>query len=79
MARPRKTLDELVRDGTFLARRHEGLLAGPILPQLALAALQREYIRADDERVRRVIAREFEHIVRALAGHRATATASPPV
>jgi hypothetical protein len=75
VARPRKTLDELVRDGTFLARRYEGLLAGPILPQLALASLQEQYVAADDERLRRVI----EHIVRALAEQRGTVTASPPV
>lgn len=41
--RPRKTLAELVREGSFLARRHDGLLAGDDVEDPTLAALQALY------------------------------------
>jgi phage terminase large subunit-like protein len=65
VARPKKRLDQLVRDGTFLARRHEQLLDGPELSWPTLAELQQRYDAADDDRLRRTIALDFERAVRA--------------
>jgi phage terminase large subunit-like protein len=62
---PRKTLRQLVQDGTFEARRqtHRELLDGPDVPWPALAALQERYRQADGNFMQRAIAREFERAV----------------
>jgi hypothetical protein len=62
--RPRKTPAQLVADGTFLARRHGGLLAGESVDEPTLAGLQRMYRRAESDRQRRKIAIAFEKLVR---------------
>jgi hypothetical protein len=65
MGRPRKTLRELVWDGTFRARRHASLLAGePMDERPDLADLQWLYSAAEDDFVARAIAVRFERIVR---------------
>jgi hypothetical protein len=63
--RPRKTLEALVADGSFLARRHGDLLAGEPLDDPVLAALQALYRQAGDDRQRRRVALQFEKVVRA--------------
>jgi hypothetical protein len=60
----RKTLEQLVLDGTFLARKDHPLLAGPELPWSAFAALQRKYRAASEPFERRAIALAFERLVR---------------
>jgi phage terminase large subunit-like protein len=68
MARPRKTLAQLVRDGTFLARRAEDrqLLLGPPLDHWpAFASLQRRYAAASSVPERRAIALDFQRLVKA--------------
>ena len=60
--RPRKSLKALVAGGTFRARRHADLLAGPLLDDQTLAALQRLYRQARDDRQRRRIAVQFEKL-----------------
>jgi hypothetical protein len=62
--RPRKLLEELVADGTFLARRHAELLGGPPVEDPRLAGLQRMYRRAEDDQQRRRVAISFEKLVR---------------
>lgn len=64
--RPRKTLAELVREGSFLARRHDGLLAGDDVEDPTLAALQALYGQVGDDRQRRRVALRFEKICRAV-------------
>jgi phage terminase large subunit-like protein len=61
--RPAKTLPEHVRDGTFRARRHHQLLAGPDLPWAGFARLQQRFRRASSEPERRAIGVEFEQAV----------------
>lgn len=61
MARPAKTLLRHVREGTFRARRHAELLAGPELKQWpACAILQRQYRESGDPGDKSAIALEFE-------------------
>ena len=62
----RKSLPELVRDGTFLARRHADRLHEPLgLPEPPdLRALQAAYLAELDEASRRAIAFAFESAVR---------------
>src|SRR5215207_5195377 len=43
MARPTKTLQEHLRDGSFRADRHAGLLLGPLVNEPELAGLQTTY------------------------------------
>ena len=43
MARPTKTLQEHLRDGSFRADRHAGLLLGPLVDDAELAGLQATY------------------------------------
>jgi hypothetical protein len=62
--RPRKSLGELVADGTFLARRHAELLAGESISDPTLAALRQLYRQAGDDRQRRRVALQFERLVR---------------
>jgi hypothetical protein len=72
--RPSKSLRDLVRDGSFLARRHEKLLDSHPVPWPGLAALQERYLGAGGDVERRAIAREFEAAV--IAAHQASAEAS---
>src|SRR5690349_17955431 len=64
MGRPAKPLFQLVREGSFRARRHGDLLAGADLPWEAFAALQRTYRACvtEEERYRRAL--EFERAVK---------------
>jgi hypothetical protein len=61
-----KTLDAHVRDGTFRARRHRELLAGPVVEWSTLALLQSRYVATGHELERRAIGVEFERAVRSL-------------
>jgi hypothetical protein len=62
--RPRKSLAELIEDGSFLARRHAELLAGDDVEDPTLAAVQALYRQAGDDRQRRRVALQFEKLVR---------------
>src|SRR3954453_9027000 len=63
MARPAKTLQERVRDRSFLARRHGGLLAGPFVDAPGLRAIQVAWQAAASDRERRLLALDFEQKV----------------
>ena len=68
MARPAKSLQVHVREGTFRARRptHRQLLGGAALAQWPLfASPQNRYGRAGTEAERRAVALEFERLVQA--------------
>jgi hypothetical protein len=58
-------LNELIDDGTFLARRHGDLLAGESVDDPTLAALQALYRQAGDDRQRKRVALKFEKLCRA--------------
>jgi Phage Terminase len=60
MARPAKSLQERVRDRSFLARRHGALLAGPLVGPEALREIQRRWQSEPDEVVRRALQVEYE-------------------
>src|SRR5207249_7109454 len=64
--RPPKSLAQLVRNGSFRARRaqHRALLAGPDLPYPGFALLQTRFRQATSEPERRALALEFEQAVR---------------
>jgi phage terminase large subunit-like protein len=64
--RPAKSLAQLVRDGSFRARRAQqrALLGGPDLPYPGFALLQARFRRATSEPERRALALEFERAVR---------------
>src|SRR5579862_78171 len=66
MARPQKSLKELVEAGSFRARRpsHQERLAGPDLSWPLLAAIQRRWRAATSEHERRQAALAFEHAVK---------------
>jgi hypothetical protein len=64
VARPAKTLLQLVAGRSFMARRHRDLLAGPTLPDVELAQLQARFAAAAGEAERRAVAVEFERFVR---------------
>jgi phage terminase large subunit-like protein len=78
MGRPAKTLAELVRDGSFRARRdtHRALLLGPDLPWEWGQLLQARYRAAESDAEQRQIALECEHAVRQVH-QQAAAQASP--
>jgi phage terminase large subunit-like protein len=77
MARPAKSLLEHILDGTFRARRHHPLLAGPDLPWPGFAYLQQRYRAATSEPERRAIALELEQAVRQIhASHQVQASAN---
>jgi phage terminase large subunit-like protein len=67
MARPAKSLDAHVREGTFRARRdsHQRLLGGPFVQWPTLASLQARYQQTRSEPERRAIALEVEQFVKA--------------
>jgi len=64
VARPAKSLQERVRDRSFLARRHGGLLAGPLTNHPELREIQAAYQAAETDRQRRLFALDFEQNVR---------------
>ena len=78
MARPAKTLQERVRDGSFLARRHGGLLAGPLVGPERLREIQAGWQAATSERLQRALALEYQQAVGG-APAVASATSSVPV
>ena len=54
VARPTKTLQEHLRDGSFRADRHAGLLLGPLADDVDMAGLQATYRTAastDEQRL----------------------------
>ena len=53
-----------MRDRTFRGRRHAELLEGELVDDETLSAIQREYQRATNERLRRALALDFEKAVR---------------
>ena len=59
MARPTKTLQEHLRDGSFRADRHAGLLFGPFVDDVELAGLQATYRTAASTDEQRLIAIAF--------------------
>lgn len=74
MARKRKTLAELVRDGSFLTRRHEQLLDGDLVDDDELAELQAAWQLESDSWRRRKVALRFERACRDGAGDRSAST-----
>jgi excisionase family DNA binding protein len=64
VGRPAKSLEALVRAGTFRARRHQELLNGDELTWPAFAALQRKYRRCGSAEERTAVALQFERAVR---------------
>jgi hypothetical protein len=63
VARPSKTLAERVRDQSFLARRHGGLLAGPLVGPERLRELQRRWQSETDPVIQTALLREYEKLV----------------
>ena len=63
MARPAKSLQERVRDRSFLSRRHRGLLAGPLFGPERLREVQRRWQGETSETVLRALEREYERLV----------------
>jgi len=61
-----KALPQHVRDATFRARRHHGLLVGPVVPWPELASLQAIYVASTSEPERRAVGVLFEHAMRDL-------------
>ena len=59
MARPTKTLQEHLRDGSFRADRHAGLLLGPLVDDAELAGLQATYRTAASTDEQRLVAIAF--------------------
>ena len=59
MARPTKTLQEHLRDGSFRADRHAGLLLGPLVDDPELAGLQATYRTAASTDEQRLVAIAF--------------------
>lgn len=79
MPRPKKTLLELVEDGTFLSRQDHERLADPDEPVLrwkTLSRLQDTYRGADSEPERRRIGIEFEKAIPKLNRKRASVSKS---
>jgi hypothetical protein len=66
MAPRRKTLDELVRERTFLSRRHADRLLEAPLPRADLSALQESFAAARRDEAKEGIALAFERAVRGL-------------
>lgn len=62
--RPRKSLSDLVRDRSFLARQHGDRLAGALVADEELLTLQTEYQQAGTDAARRAAALRFEKAVR---------------
>jgi excisionase family DNA binding protein len=64
VGRPAKSLEALVRAGTFRARRHQELLNGDELTWPAFAALQQKYRECGSAEERTTVALQFERAVR---------------
>src|SRR4051812_19198664 len=58
-----KTLKCLIHDRRFRARRHQHLLAGPVLPWPELAEIQSRFVATEHPLERRAIAVEFQRAV----------------
>jgi hypothetical protein len=56
VARPTKTLQEHLRDGSFRADRHASLLLGPFVDDAELASLQTTYRAAATREEQRLVA-----------------------
>jgi hypothetical protein len=74
VARPAKTLQERVRDRSFLARRHGALLAGPLVGPERLRELQRRWQSETERIVRLALEREYEKRVSAGAVRESSGT-----
>ena len=74
MARPAKTLEQRLREGSFRARHHHELLSGPLVAEKRLRKLQRDYQAASSERERRAIALDFEGEARRVLSLRSAGT-----
>lgn len=77
MARPAKSLAEHLRDGSFRARRHHELLAGPLVPARKLRELQVGYQAASTERERRSYALDFQQAQRVEAASETKSEEAP--
>jgi hypothetical protein len=60
LSRPTKSREERVRSRSFLARRHGGLVAGPLTAHSELREIQAAYQDGSSERERRLAALDFE-------------------
>ena len=76
MARPSKTLQDRVRGRSFLARRHGGLLAGPLVGPARLREVQRRWQTEGDEAIRRALVLEYQRLVTVPGGVEAVGTRS---
>jgi hypothetical protein len=63
VARPAKSLQERVRDRSFLARRHGGLLGGSLVGPERLREIQLRWQGETNETVLRALEREYERLV----------------
>jgi phage terminase large subunit-like protein len=68
VARPTKTLQEHLRDGTFRADRHAGLLLGPLVDDPELAGLQATYRSAATTEEQRLVALAFVQAAKLVEG-----------
>jgi phage terminase large subunit-like protein len=68
VARPTKTLQEHLRDGTFRADRHAGLLLGPLVDDAELAGLQATYRSAATTEEQRLVALAFAQEAKLVEG-----------
>jgi phage terminase large subunit-like protein len=78
MARPAKTLQERVRDRSFLARRHRELLAGPLVGSERLREIQQRWQNEENEIVRTALERQYEKLVAGNGATEATDSRSKP-
>jgi hypothetical protein len=76
VARPAKSLQERVRDRSFLARRHGALLAGSLLGPDRLREIQRRWKDETNETVRKGLEREYERLVAGNGSLEATESAT---
>jgi phage terminase large subunit-like protein len=68
VARPTKTLQEHLRDGSFRADRHAGLLLGPLVEDPELAGLQATYRSVATTEEQRLVALAFVQAAKLLEG-----------
>ena len=74
MARPRKTLLDLVEEGTFVSRKHHDLLSGDRLRWKSLSKLQEQYAAAETTFEKRRLGVEFEKTAKRLREQRKRAS-----
>jgi hypothetical protein len=72
VSRPAKSLQTRLRDGSFVARKHHRLLAGPLVGEDRLRSIQRAYQAATSEPERRALVLDFQE--EAHRGFRGTTT-----